>query len=923
MGLPGRRVYWYQTSLVELRNSAATDLIFKMYRMKKLSLHCVLLGFLCQRAVAADTGNLDCFKSADFWQAPEAGNGLHYAPDREVTVLHLALVVTPDFKQRTVAGTATLKFKPNITPARELKLDAVDLKVESVTATEKIQAWQVTKDHLVITFAQPIPAGHEASVSVVYHAQPELGLYFRTPEMGYKAGDTHCFSQGEEIEARHWYPCFDSPNEKFTSEVTCLVPPGMTAVSNGRLVSQITEAKTGLTAFHWSQEQPHANYLITLTAGYFKELDGKHKDVPLAFLTPPSEFKEAVNSFGVTDEIMGFLEQEIGVPFPWAKYDQICVNDFVAGGMENTSATTLTDATLFTAATENLHDSESLVAHEMAHQWFGDLVTCKDWSHVWLNEGFATYYQVLYNGWKNGHDAELYDLYGNARNILAQPNDSNPIVRRNYGIPFEMFNYLAYPKGGWVLHMLRAQLGADLYRQCIKTYLDRHRYGNVTTEDLRAVIEELSGRSYDQFFDQWVYHAHYPELSASYSWDETSRLAKISVRQTQTVGDNVRLFDVPLTIRFKGDFGTNDQVVEIKEAAGDFYFPLASRPASVRLDPEYTLLAKVDFRVPDDLLRQQLVDKTDLIGRLLAVQALADNHDAETVASLKATLNTDPFYGVRLEAARALRTIHTDEALAALEDSGKQIDARVRRAVVMALGGFFQDSAGASLLKVLANEKNPGIQSEALRGLAPYGQPEIHDLLIKYLNSDSYRQQLAAAAITAMRGQDDPAYIAPLQEALQRRQAELPTRTFAQGLSTLAYLARNEAKRGSVREYLVAQVNDKRETVQREALAALGTLGDPKAVAVLATFAEGTHDGPLHDAAQQAITTLRADRKPVDDYKALRGELLELQKANRSLQKDFEAFQKKSEARNAGGPGQAPKTKEPAGHAGNPTSGGH
>ena len=888
--------------------------------MKKPILYCILLEFFCQLVAAAgadDAGatTIECLKSAEFLRPPEAVGGLNYAPDREVAVLHLSLVVTPDFKQRTVAGTATLKFKPNATPARELKLDAVDLKVESVTATEPIQAWQVTKDHLVITFAQPIPAGHEASVSVVYHAQPDLGLYFRTPEMGYKEGDAHCFSQGEETEARHWYPCFDSPNVKFTSEVTCLVPPGMTAVSNGRLVSQITDAKTGLTAFHWSQEQPHANYLIMLAAGTFKELDGKHQAVPLAFLTPPSEFKEAASSFRVTDDIMGFLEQEIGVPFPWAKYDQICVNDFVAGGMENTSATTLTDSTLFTAATENLHDSESLEAHEMAHQWFGDLVTCKDWSHIWLNEGFATYYQVMYNGWKNGRDAELYDLYGNARQITAQANDTNAIVRRNYRDPAEMFNYLAYPKGGWVLHMLRSQLGAGLYRKCIQTYLERHRYGNVTTEDLRAVIEELSGRSFDQFFDQWVYHAHHPELEASYSWDETAGLARVSVRQQQALEDNVLLFDFPLTIRFKGDFGTNDQVVEIKEAAADFYFPLASRPAIVRLDPEYTLLAKVDFRVPDELLRHQLADRTDMVGRLLAVQAMAENHDAEAVASLKNKLNSDPFYGVRIEAARALRSLHTDEALAALVDSGKQADARARRSVVTAVGGFFQDSAVAFLLKVLANEKNPDIQAEAIRSLAPYSQPAIHDLLVKFLNSDSYRQQLAVAAMVAMRGQDDPVYITPLAEALQRRQAELPTRAFAQGLGTLAYLARHEEKQASEREFLVAHVNDQREAVQRAALEALGTLGDPKALAVLTTFADQTQDGPQHDAAQQAITALRADRKPVDEFKTLRGEVLDLQQANRSLRKDFDEFKKKSEAGGGGRQGHPPKTKDLAGNA--------
>ncbi len=208
---------------------------------------------------------------------------------------------------------------------------------------------------------------------------------------------------------------------KFTSEVTCRVPEGMTVISNGRLAGREPDPATGLVAVHWSQDKPHANYLITLVAGYFKKLEAKHRDLPLAFYTPPSESNEAAASFRNTLDMLGFFEQEIGVPYPWAKYDQVCVNDFVAGGMENTSATTLTDRTLFTEATENLRDSDGLISHELAHQWFGDLVTCKDWSHIWLNEGFATYYESLYAAHKHGREAMLFELYQRARTITGHP----------------------------------------------------------------------------------------------------------------------------------------------------------------------------------------------------------------------------------------------------------------------------------------------------------------------------------------------------------------------------------------------------------------------------------------------------------------------------------------------------------------------
>jgi aminopeptidase N len=867
--------------------------------MKNIFHLIVSIALICLAAApvrADDAAAIECIKSATFLAPPDSPDHLKYAPDREVEVLHLALDITPDFKQRTIEGKATLQFKPIIKPVQEIKLDSVDLNIDSVTSTEKIQGYQVTDDKLVVTFAGPIPAGKEADVTVTYHAEPTLGLYFRTPEMGYKEGDTHLFSQGEEIEARHWYPCFDSPNEKFTSEVTCRVPEGMTAISNGRLVSEEKDPATGLVAIHWSQDKPHANYLITLVAGYFKKLEDKHNNTPLAFLTPPSEFKEAPTSFRDTKDVMEFFEQDIGVTYPWAKYDQICVNDFVAGGMENTSATTLTDSTLFRDETENIRDSDSLISHEMAHQWFGDLVTCKDWSHIWLNEGFATYYQLLYDGHKNGRDSMLYGLYRNAQQITGMPNDINAIVRRNYDEPGDMFGYLAYPKGGWVLHMLRSQLGDDLYRKCIKTYLERHLYGNVTTEDLRAVIEESTGRSYDQFFDQWLYHAHHPELDVTYSWDEKAKLARVSIRQTQKLSENVLLFNFPLTIRFKGKSGTVDRTIQVKEKEEDFSFPLGSAPEIVRIDPNYTLLATINFTVPAPMLDAQLADKDDMMGRLLAVKQLANRRDKESVAKLKQALNNDAFYGVRLAASQALRSIHTDEALEALLASTKQSDARVRRDVVADIGGFYRETAYDSARKTLESEKNPDILAAAIRETGGYSKPEVHGALLKYLNSESYRNELADAAIGAMRLQDDPAYITPLMGTLSKHEADFTSRGFAQGLGTLAYLSRNEERKDAVREFLVSHVNDKRKPVQLATLNALGALGDPKAIAALQTFATASKESPERAAAERAVADLRAGRKPVDDFKNLRQEVLDLEKQNRELRKELDDLKKKVDA---------------------------
>ena len=849
-----------------------------------------------------ELSELHCAKSLTFLAPIDSAEHRKYAPSREMDILHLTIDVTPDFQQRTVSAKTTIRFKPIAKPLDELRLDAVDLTVNSVTATEPVRSFQITERNLIVTFESPIPPDREVSVTVAHSAEPVKGLYFRTPEMGYKEGETHLFTQGEAIEARHWYPCFDSPNEKFTSEVICHVPEGMVVLSNGRLVSEEKDPATGLKAVRWLQEKPHVNYLISLVAGYFKKIEDKYKDIPMAFHVPPSQIDQATNSFRNTKDMMAYFEKEIGVAYPWAKYDQVCVNDFVAGGMENTSITTLTDHTLFSSATENIRTSDGLVAHELAHQWFGDLVTCKDWSHLWLNEGFATYYAHLYDGHQNGRDSMLYGLYHSAKGFIDRTDDTKPIVSRQYDSPNEQFSYLAYPKGGWVLHMLRSQLGEDLYRRCIKTFLERHQYGTVVTEDLNQVIEELSGRSFDQFFDQWVYHAHHPELDVNYSWDAKTMLAKVSISQNQKLSADVLLFNFPLTVRFKSKSAITDHSIIIRNKTEDLYFSLPEAPRIVRLDPDYTLLAKIKFNVPDAVLHAQLADTNDLAGRLFAIEQLAGKKDLTTVAKLKETLQGDPFYGVRIEAARALRAIHSDDAFSALADSREQADARVRHQVVTALAGFFRDEALAAAQRVLSQEQNPEILEAAIRGLAAYPKPEVKQTLLRYLNSDSYRNELAETAVAAIRAQADPEYAGPLLDTIKRRQSAFTSVGLGRALDTLAFVVRHEQSKDEIREYIAPFTRSKKRTVRLAAISALGTLEDAKAIPSLETFAGAGKESPERSAAERAISSLRAVKKPGEDLRDLRSEVLELQKQNRDLRKEVDDLKKKVEAANKPAP---------------------
>lgn len=827
----------------------------------------------------------------------------NFAPDRLVDTLHLALDVTPDFEKQTIAATATILFKPIAAPLKELTLNAIDLNVAAIESDNEIQAWQSTLDKIVITFRKPIKAGDNSQVVIRYTAEPKEGLYFRTEAMGYPKGDDQLWTQGEPHMHRHWFPSHDFPNEKFTTEIVCRVPRGMTVLSNGRLVGQTADGASGLIAFHWKQEKPHVNYLVSLVAGHFRKLEDRYKDIPLAIYTPPSEFKEAANSFRDTKAIMGFFEKEIGVDYPWDKYFNVCVHGFMWGGMENTSLTTLTTRTLFSDETENLHSSQALDAHEMAHQWFGDLVTCKDWTHLWLNEGFATYYESLYDEHKNGRDAHVYDMYRNAAGIIAKKNDTRAIHSRKFKDPedqFREYGYLAYPKGAWVLHMLRAQLGPDLFRKCIQTYLKRHAHQSVVTEDLNSVIEEVSGRSFDRFFNQWVYHAHHPELTVSYSWDETAKLAKVSVQQTQKTSDTVLLFQFPLTLRFKTGDKITDHDVTVTKQREDFYIRLKDRPEIVRVDPEYTLLAKTTFNLPTPLLKAQLADKSDMLGRLIAVQQLGEKKTKESLALLKDTLNNDAFYAVRVEAAKALGAQRTDDALAALIPSLKQSDARVRTAVMSAIARYYNDEAYNVLRAALAAEKNPEIQATAIRALGKFAKPEVNAALLGFLASDSYRHVLADAALSAMRSQDDPSHIAPILKALHADGGKKFTdRGFASAMGALAFLARNEDDKTAVRKFLAARVNDPMSRIQTAAITGLGDLGDPKAVAMLESFQSDDETDALGKAAKEAIDKLQADKKPSASLGALRGEVSELQKQLRKLNEQLSDMEQKVKAATA------------------------
>ena len=821
-----------------------------------------------------------------------------YAPDRKVDILHITIDVTPDFKMRTIAGVTKIKFVPLAEPLTEFKLDAIDLNVSSVTSSAKIEGYNVTDEAITVTFEPAVRPGAETTVTVVYEAEPKRGLYFRTPEMGYPEEDTHLFTQGESHLAPNWYPNYDYPNERSSSEVICRVPTEMTVLSNGRLVSEDTDSESGLKVVTWLQEKPHVNYLIALVAGKLKKIESKYKDIPIAFYTPASLIEYAQNSFKDTADMLEYYEKEIGVPYPWDKYDQAVVRDFVAGGMENTTLTILTEGTLHTDKTEGIRSSQSLVAHELVHQWFGDYVTCKDWSHTWLNEGFATYYEDLYDGYKNGKDSMFAGLYATSGYLLRARSEHKPIVYRSYKRAGEQFDYRTYSKAGWVLHMLRVELGEEMFRKCVKTYLERHALGSVVTEDLRSVIEELTGRSFDRFFDQWIYHGRHPDLKVSYSWSEKDKLAKVSVEQTHKVDDKVMLFHFRTKVRFIMGDEIIDRSIVVDSKQHDFYFPLPRGPKVVRFDPDYGLLADIKFEKPTAMLYAQLENEDDIIGQLRAVDALKEKKDKKTVAKLKDVLDNDPFYRVRRSVSAALREIHTNEAFDALTGSIDQPDARVRQQVVGDIGGFYRPESFRLTKRILKREKNPEILARAIRNLGQYHHKDTRRLLLDYLKSESFRNSLASAAVDVIRKLDDSFFIEPLRRTLAEREQQFTSGGFARGLDTLAHITRNEDDRTKVRKFLAGYVNHPKNSIQAGAIRALGTLGDPKAIPVVETFSGDDSYDRVQRSARDALKALREKKQLVPaEIVRLRETVDKLKKDTEKLRNDLEDVKSRLDAK--------------------------
>ena len=336
------------------------------------------------------------------------GTRARWAPDRVVNIRHLALELAVDPSKRSVAGTVTLRATVIAAGTRTIELDAVELTIDHITVDGAAAAFRHDGKKLRVELPAPTRAGAELVIAVAYRGSPRRGLYFIAPDEAYPHKPVQVWSQGQDEDSRYWFPCFDAPHEKATSEVTVTVPAALFAISNGTLVSDRTDGDHR--TLHWRLDVPHSCYLITLAIGDFVTIETRWRDVPVVYYAERGRQAAAERTLARTPEMLELFSTRFGVPYPYPRYAQVFVADFIFGGMENTSATTLTDTLLLDERAAIDHDADALVAHELAHQWFGDLVTCRDWGEGWLNEGFATYSEYLWREHREGRDAADLEL---------------------------------------------------------------------------------------------------------------------------------------------------------------------------------------------------------------------------------------------------------------------------------------------------------------------------------------------------------------------------------------------------------------------------------------------------------------------------------------------------------------------------------
>ncbi len=842
----------------------------------------------------------------------------HYNHDRPGQVEHIALDLRLDIPAQILQGVCTIRLLPVRSGITQLTLDAVKLEIQSVQVDSITQTYSSDGEFLNIRLNSPTVAQQSIEIAIAYRVErPERGIYFVLPTSDYPHKPTQVWTQGEDEDSRYWFPCFDYPGQLATSEIRVEVPQNMIAISNGELREEVLTANGKV--YHWYQPQIHPSYLMTLAIGEFLEVKDSWRDIPVSYYLAKSYSEaEARLTMGKTPRMIEFFSQKYGYPYPFNKYAQVCIADFTFGGMENTSTTLLTDScVLDERAAIDDRRSESLVAHELAHQWFGDLVVIKHWAHAWIKEGAASYAEILWTEAEYGMDEGAYYRLGEARSYLGEDAERyrRPMVTNIYREAIELYDRHIYEKGACVYHMIRTELGEEGFWQTMGLFMHQFAHKTVETIDLLRTIEQATGKNCLSLFDQYVFRGGHPEYKLNYSWDEENQLAKFSVVQEQE-----ELFDLKLEINFGfiSEFipdsaqSTTETSFKVRvfEKEQSFYFPLAQKPSFISFDRGNHYLKQVTLEYGLTELKSSLRHNSDPLAKIQAAEAIAKKGGLDAVKALSSAFQQEKFWGVRLEIVKNLATIQLDQAYEAIKIALQDIDARVRRSAIDALAQT-KTQESLDLIKPFLKKGDPSynVEAAAATHIGELAQALSSDRpaegvfnLLKLTLEVKPREEKAGwnevvrsgaiSGLAKLKDSDEA-----LNMVIAYTQAGVSYNLRLAAIRALGSMGKAQTKPK------IAQILNRLEILAKESLfrtqaavvIALGQVESQGAISLLQTLSEQASDGRIKRMATEAGQRVQKAIGKDEGLKQLREEFDQLKKENQTLKSRLEVIEAKAE----------------------------
>jgi aminopeptidase N len=629
-----------------------------MQRFKKL----LLSGFLCSTLVGAAQKNVVVLQDVTITENRVAQAPTYTTENRTLDVLHIDLELHLDWQKHALLGKADIFLKPYFYPIDTAVLDAKGFKIHEVALVDgglkKPLVYRNDGLQLHIALGKTATREDVLHLFIDYTALPDSleikggaairdakGFYFIDSAEGKMQ---QFWTQGEPESNSSWLPCVDKPYEKMTHRIGLTVPSDWLTLGNGALEFR-TRNGDGTHTDYWKMDQPHAPYLIMLAGGKFDTLGTQWQGKPVRYFVEPQWKSSAERIFGNTPEMLSFFSQMLGVTYPWHKYDQIVVRDYVSGAMENTTATVHGEFLYTTPRGYADETFEDVISHELFHQWFGDLVTCESWAQLPLNESFATYGEVLWKQYKYGDDdADFHRL----ADLNAYLNEfawgkAEKMIRLDYTLPLEMFDSHSYAKGGRILHMLRAVVGDEAFFAALKKYLTDYAYKTAEIENLRQAFEETTGQDLRWFFDQWFYQPGHPQLTIKPGFNREKWVATLTVTQTQDL-TLYPIYKLPVAIDVYTRAGKKRHAVEVNAQTQTFEFAVDTEPKLIKFDARNELLAEIKVEQTDANWLNQLGNNKQALDRYLAAKHLLGTRKATILTTVASIALDDTYHKVRL-----------------------------------------------------------------------------------------------------------------------------------------------------------------------------------------------------------------------------------------------------------------------------------